>query len=162
MSCASFRSSWPGGGAVGRSAVLHPLVLFFDPRQGRPPTHPHLRGRARNLSCRPARQNCRQAIESSIHFPANNSKPSRRRNLRNINRSSGSDAVDGLNEALLAKAAERSCCAAPGSGSTPPSSPSHVAYPDRPRSVRESHAKDRVPARSSPPADPARRKKPGR
>ena len=104
-----------------------PFVAFFDPWMGRPSTPMETYLRLMFLKfryrlgfeslCREVsdsitwRQFCRIGIDQPVPHPTT---------LMKLTTRCGSAAVDGLNEALLAKAAGRSCCGAVGSGSTPP------------------------------------------
>jgi len=103
-----------------------PFVVFFDPWIGRPstPMETYLRlmflkfrYRLRYESlCREVsdsitwRRFCRIGLDGSVPHPTT---------LMKLTTWCGSAAVDGLNEALLAKAAERRCCAPTGYGRTP-------------------------------------------
>ena len=103
-----------------------PFTPFFDLRIGRPSTPMETYLRLMFLKfryrlgfeslCREVsdsitwRQFCRIGIDQPVPHPTT---------LMKLTTRCGSAAVDGLNEALLAKAVEARCCAAPGSGSTP-------------------------------------------
>jgi Transposase domain (DUF772) len=122
-----------------------PFTPFFDPRIGRPstPMETYLRlmflkfryrlgleSLCREVSDSIAwRRFCRIGLEQPVPHPTT---------LMKLTTRCGSVAVDGLNEALLAKAAEAKLLAAPGSGSTPPSCrrtspipPTRVCWPRR-------------------------------
>src|SRR5215203_4967562 len=104
-----------------------PFVPFFAPRMGRPSTPMETYLRLMFLKfryrlgfeslCREVsdsitwRQFCRIGLDQPVPHPTT---------LMKLTTRCGSAAVDGLNEALLAKRSRRSCCAAVGFGSTPP------------------------------------------
>jgi hypothetical protein len=114
-----------------------PFTPFFDPRIGRPSTPMETYLRLMFLKfryrlgfeslCREVsdsitwRQFCRIGIDRPVPHPTT---------LMKLTSRCGSAAVEGLNEALLAKPPRRRCCVARGSGSTPPWS--HRMCPFRP------------------------------
>ena len=106
-----------------------PFTPFFDPRLGRPSTPMEVYLRLMFLKfryrlgyetlCREVadsitwRRFCRIPIDGRVPHPTT---------LMKLTTRCGTAAVDGCNEALLAKAARRNCCAPPGCAPTPPSS----------------------------------------
>src|SRR6202022_2208487 len=103
-----------------------PFEPFFDPRMGRPSTPMETYLRLMFLKfryrlgyeslCREVsdsitwRRFCRIALDGAVPHPTA---------LMKLNTRCGSAAVQGLNEALLAKAAEARCCAPTGFARTP-------------------------------------------
>src|SRR4051812_22841394 len=106
-----------------------PFTPFFDPRLGRPSTPMEVYLRLMFLKfryrlgyetlCREVadsitwRRFCRIPIDARVPHPTT---------LMKLTTRCGTAAVDGCNEALLAKPRKRNCCVPPGCAPTPPSS----------------------------------------
>src|SRR3954467_9157205 len=143
-------------------AFFAPFVPFFDPSMGRPSTPMETYLRLMFLKVRyrlgfeslcrevsdsiPWRQFCRIWIDQPVPHPTT---------LMKLTTRCGSVVVDGLNEALLAKAAEAKLLRCTRVRVDTTVVPANVAYPDRLRAAREGGPPDR----DDGPADPGGRRR---